>query len=278
MNHMTCREEIGGLIPKRKEDAHKGDFGRIVIFAGSRRYTGAAYFCAQAAVRSGAGLVTLITEEEVVDILATKLNEAMVLPQDSPLVSDLLNSADAIAVGCGMGNNENTKQIVEKILSLQKNIPIIIDADAINVLAGNAKRLRGKENILLTPHEMEFARLLDIDVQKVAQDREQMASSFAKEYGVNLLLKGKHTVIAAPNEYKINPTGSAKMASGGMGDTLAGVIAALAGQGLSIYQAGYCGAYIHGYAADQKGKKMYSVTATDVLEYLPYAIYDLANA
>lgn len=277
-NTITSKEEVRELIPKRRENAHKGDFGRVVIFAGSRRYTGAAYFCAQSAVRSGSGLVTLVTQEEVVDILAAKLNEVMVLSQHSPVISDLIESADVIAVGCGMGIGDNTERIVEKILSLQRKIPVIMDADAINVLAGNTKIIRGKENILLTPHEMEFARLLKVDVQEISNDREGSAIRFAKEYGIHLLLKGRHTVIANPKEYKLNPSGSAKMASGGMGDALTGIIASLAGQGLNIYQAAYCGAFIHGYAADEKGKNMYSVTASDLIEFLPYAIFDIAES
>ncbi|MDO5097105.1 MAG: NAD(P)H-hydrate dehydratase [Peptostreptococcaceae bacterium] len=276
MSKITALDEVKKLIPERKENAHKGDFGRVVIFAGSRRYTGAAYFCAQAAVRAGSGLVTLVTQEEVVDILASKLNEAMVVSQNSPIVFELLEKADVIAFGCGMENRDDTKRLLERILEI-KELLIVLDADGINVLAGEAEKLRGRKNILLTPHEMEFARLIGEDVQKISSDREGTATRFAKEYGVNILLKGKNTIIASPEDYRINPTGSSKMASGGMGDALTGIIASLAGQGLSIYQAGYSGAFIHGYAADEKGKNMYSVTASDVIEFLPYAIYDIAQ-
>lgn len=276
MSKVTVLNEIKNRIPKRKENAHKGDFGRVVIFAGSRRYTGAAYFCAQAAVRAGSGLVTLVTEEEVVDILASKLNEAMVVSQNAPLAFELLEKADVVALGCGMGNTDNTKQILKRVLELPK-VPVVLDADGINVLAGEPERLRGRNNILLTPHEMEFARLTEEDVQKISADREGMAIRFAKEYGTNILLKGKNSIIASPEDYKINPSGSAKMASGGMGDVLTGIIASLAGQGLDIYQAGYMGAFIHGYAADEKGKDMYSITASDVIEFLPYAMYDIQH-
>lgn len=275
MSKTTGLNEVKKLIPNREEDAHKGDFGRVVIFAGNRRYTGAAYFCAQAAVRAGSGLVTLVTQEEVVDILANKLNEAMVVSQNSSIAFELLEKADVIAFGCGMGNNDDTKRLLERILEI-KRVPIVLDADGINVLAGESEKLRGGKNILLTPHEMEFARLTGEDVQKISADRER-AIRFAKEYGVNILLKGKNSIIASPEDYRINPTGSSKMASGGMGDALTGIIASLAGQGLDIYQAGYVGAFIHGYAADQKGKNMYSITASDVIEFLPYAMYDIAK-
>ncbi len=275
MGKTTGLNEVKKLIPNREEDAHKGDFGRVVIFAGNRRYTGAAYFCAQAAVRAGSGLVTLVTQEEVVDILANKLNEAMVVSQNSSIAFELLEKADVIAFGCGMGNNDDTKRLLERILEI-KRVPIVLDADGINVLAGESEKLRGGKNILLTPHEMEFARLTGEDVQKISADRER-AIRFAKEYGVNILLKGKNSIIASPEDYRINPTGSSKMASGGMGDALTGIIASLAGQGLDIYQAGYVGAFIHGYAAVQKGKNMYSITASDVIEFLPYAMYDIAK-
>lgn len=275
MDKITALAEVQKMIPRRREDAHKGDFGRVVLFAGSQRFTGAAYFCAQAAVRTGSGLVTLVTPQEVVPILSCKLNEAMVLPQNSSILPELLERADVIALGCGMGNDETTYRIVDRVLKIKKEVPIVLDADAINVLRGEAERLRGRKNILITPHEMEFARLTQTDLQNIKSFREHTAIRFAQEYQTNLLLKGKNSIIANSEDYRINPTGSSKMASGGMGDALTGIIASLAGQGLEIYKAGYVGAYIHGYAADQIGKDRYCVTATDVIEFLPYAIYQI---
>lgn len=269
---ITKIEEIKKQLCSRRSDAHKGDFGKVLIFAGSRRYTGAAYLCAQAAVRCGSGLVTLTTDPQIIDILAIKLNEAMVINNDEPELNELAHTADVIAIGCGMGRHKNTLKAVEYVLNLKRKIPIVIDADAINVLAGKLEKIQGRSDLLLTPHEGEFARLLNISREEVSKYREEYALRFVQVYGVNLLLKGKDTIIAGPNGYRINPTGSAKMASGGMGDILTGMIASLVGQGMELYTAGYVAAFLHGYAADEKGRDMYSVTATDVMEYLPYVL------
>lgn len=265
-------EQIRRLIPKRKDHAHKGDFGKVVIFAGSRRYPGAAYLCAQAAVRSGSGLVTLVSDYEILDILSIKLHEAMVIHNDSDEIPKLLQEADAIAIGCGMGNNINTFKAVEYIIKCSDRIPVVIDADGINVLAGKSDILKGRENIILTPHEGEMARLIGVDYHMISENREQLAAEFVEKYGVHLLLKGKNTIIARRNEFAMNPTGSPKMSSGGMGDVLTGMIVSFAGQGLDIYEAGRLAAFVHGYCADERGKRMYSVIASDVIEYIPYAL------
>lgn len=265
-------KRIQTLIPKRKNYAHKGDFGKVIIFAGSRRYPGASYLCTQAAVRSGSGLVTLISDYEILDILSIKLHEAMIIHNGSQEIPKLIQEADSIAIGCGMGNNMNTLKAVEYVLTIADQIPVVIDADGINVLAGHLDMIRGKSNVLLTPHQGEFSRLIGVHYDIVAKNREHLAIEFVEEYGVNLLLKGKNTIIVRKNELTINPTGSSKMSSGGMGDALTGMIASFAGQGLDVYEAGCLAAFVHGYSADEKGKSMYSVIASDVIEHIPYAL------
>lgn len=278
---MSCKEislkEIKQLIPKRKKESHKGDFGKILIFAGSRRYPGAAYLCAQAAVRCGSGLVTLVSDPSVLDILSIKLHEAMVVSGNSDEIPALIQNADAIAFGCGMENTDATFLSLKSILESELKIPIIIDADGINVLAKNPKLIQGKNNVLLTPHEGEFARFLKIDRNDLKGNRKQLAEEFVEKYEVNLLLKGFHTIVARKGDVRINTTGNPKMASGGMGDVLTGMIASFAGQGMDVYTAGCFSAFLHGYCADEKGHLMYSVTASDVINDLPYALEKIKN-
>lgn len=277
LKKITGAEEIAQLLPKRKPEAHKGDFGRVLVFAGSRRYPGAAYLCAEAAVRCGSGLVTLASDYEVLDILSMKLNEAMVIHKSAAEVQGLIETADAIAVGCGMGRRSDTLSTLEQVLNSVKETPVVIDADGLNMLCGKLELIKGRANVLLTPHEGEFARLIGSDSAFISRRREALAENFVRKYGVNLLLKGKHTIVASPDEFRINPSGSSKMASGGMGDALTGMIASFAGQGMDVYTAGYFAAFVHGYCGDEKGKTMYSVTAGEVIRELPYALQRLAE-
>lgn len=277
LKKITGVEEIARLIPKRRPEAHKGDFGRVLIFAGSRRYPGAAYLCAEAAVRCGSGLVTLASDYEILDILSIKLHEAMVIHRSVPEVQQLIETADAIAIGCGMGRRSDTLSTLEQVLSSVKMTPVIIDADGINMLCGELALIKGRRNVLLTPHEGEFARLIGSDSAYISRRREALAENFVRKYGVNLLLKGRHTIVASPDEFRLNPSGSSKMASGGMGDVLTGMIASFAGQGMDIYTAGYFGAFVHGHCGDERGKRMHSVTATEVISEIPYTLHSLAE-
>lgn len=261
---------------KRNKHSHKGDYGRVVIVAGSKGFTGASYIATQGAVRSGAGLVTLCCDEEIQPILSSKLIEAMTLHfKDTEKLKELLKSSNCIAIGPGMGNNETTLQLVMDTL-LNATCPVVIDADGLNVLKGNLHLLEESKNkVMITPHLGEMSKLTGLTIEEIKQNRMGIAQSFAQKYKCIVLLKGYNTVITDGHETIINPTGNSAMASGGMGDALTGIIASFIAQGYEPLKATSISAFIHGYTGEKLSKKMFCVSASQLLEELPYAIKEL---
>ncbi|MCQ9206322.1 MAG: NAD(P)H-hydrate dehydratase [Omnitrophica bacterium] len=273
-------------IPRRREDSHKGDFGHVFVLAGSQGMTGAAFLASQAAMRSGSGLVTCGVPKSLNAIMETKLTEAMTLAlpevKDGALalpaekiILQFVKKTDAVVVGPGISRHPETQKLVRNLLE-KINKPVILDADGIIALAGNADIL--KKRILptvLTPHPGEMSRLVGKDVRAIQANREKTASDFAKKHKVILALKGRKTVIADPkgNTY-INRTGNSGMSTAGVGDVLTGMIASFVGQGINPYSATVIGVYLHGLAGDlaAKEKGQFSLIATDLLEKLPQAI------
>ncbi|CAG7839481.1 Bifunctional NAD(P)H-hydrate repair enzyme Nnr [Clostridium haemolyticum] len=275
-DYLVEKNSVKSIIPIRVNYLHKGNFGRTSIVAGSVGFTGAAYIATQAAVRSGAGLVTLCCPEKIQDILSNKLVEAMTLSfKDKEKLNDILKKSDSIAVGPGMGNNEGTLKILSNIIRYT-NSPIVIDADAINVLKDNLEMLKEKNNkIVLTPHVGEMSKITGISIDTINKNRIDIARQFAKEYDIIVLLKGYNTIITDGITTMVNTTGNSAMASGGMGDCLTGIIAALMSQGLDAFEAAYVGAYIHGYSGDKLSKNRFCVNATDILEEIPFTLKEL---
>lgn len=273
LNHQMVLD----ILPDRKETAHKGDFGRILLLCGSRCYTGAPWFAAMGALRCGAGLVYLGVPESIYAIEATKLNEPIVFPlpeEDGtlsvtaiPKIQELLDSMDAVLIGPGLGQSEGTQAVVREVLTGFSG-PAVVDADGINVLAQHKDVLRERQSpTILTPHPGEFARLggdHSIDRRKAAMD-------FAKAYGCILVLKGHGTVITDGNRCYVNPTGNPGMAVGGSGDVLSGMIAGLIGQKIDPLLASACGAFLHGMAGDICAENMgqYGMLPSDMVEVLP---------
>lgn len=270
--YLTEIEDIKAIIKKRKKHSHKGDFGRVTIMAGSENFTGAAYISSQAAVRTGAGLVTLCTKKSIVDILRNKMVEAMTMSYEHSDFEKIISNSDSIAMGPGMGNSEFTFKYVEKILSME-GCPVVIDADGLNVLKDNLELLKNsKRKIVITPHMGEMSRLTGISTSELVENRIEIAVDFAKEHGVVVLLKGYNTIITDGDEVYINPTGNSKMASGGVGDTLTGIIASFIGQGYEPFKATILGAYVHGYCAEVVSENMFCINASHLIENLPYVI------
>lgn len=270
--YLTEIGDIKNIIKKRNKCAHKGDFGRVTIIAGSENFIGAAYISTEAAVRSGAGLVTLCTKKSILDILKSKLIEAMSMSYEDSAFENVISNSDSIAIGPGMGNTELTLKYVKTILS-NDGCPVVLDADALNVLKGNLELLKEcKRKIIMTPHMGEMSKLIGIDVKSLVENRIDIAVNFAKKYKVVLLLKGYNTIITDGNEVYINSTGNSKMASGGMGDTLTGIIASFIGQGYEPLKATILSAYIHGYCGDILAEDMFCVNASHVIEKLPYVV------
>ncbi|MCY6354565.1 NAD(P)H-hydrate dehydratase [Clostridium sp. ZS2-4] len=277
-DYIIQNEDIKNGMLRRDKYSHKGKFGRVAVIAGSRGFVGAAYITTQAAVRSGAGLVTLCCSEAVQQIISNKFTEAMTVSyKDKEKLNEILKKSNVIAIGPGMGNNEGTLKIVTDTLKLTE-CPLVIDADGINVLKDNLHLLKNKkEKVILTPHLGEMSRITNISIEKIEKNKIQIAKQFAKEYGVILLLKGYNTIITDGETTIVNTTGNSGMASGGMGDCLTGVIASFIGQGLDPFKATYMAAYVHGACGDKLSENMFCVNAQHVLEELPFVIKELQS-
>jgi len=273
LNH----EAVLSLLPDRDPVAHKGDYGRILLLCGSRGYTGAAALAAMGALRSGAGLVYLGVPESIYAIEATKLTEPVVFPlpdADGMLsaagiheIRKRLQKIDAVLIGCGLGQSEQTGQVLDMVLTEFRG-PVVVDADGINLLKGHMDIVRGRiAPTVLTPHIGEFTRIGG----QITKDREQTAVDFASENHCILVLKGHQTVITDGVDVYINPTGNPGMAVGGSGDVLAGIIVSLIGQGLPPLTAAACGAWLHGASGDVCADEMgqYGMLPQDMLLALP---------
>jgi len=271
-------------LSRRKADSHKGDFGHILILAGSAGFSGAAVLCAEAALRSGAGLVTLGIPTSLNNpIIKVKPAEVMTLPlpetKEGSLsasayrkIKEFSRKADIIAIGPGLSQNKATQTLILRVISgIDK--PMVIDADGLNALA---KRLNSlKENMILTPHPGEMSRLTGLTVAEIQKNRKKVAKDFANVYNVEIVLKGKNTIVADnKNNFYVNKTGNPGMAKGGSGDVLTGIIAAFLGQKMNRFQAAKYAVYLHGVAGDLAAKKktQISMTASDIIDMLPEAI------
>ena len=273
LNH----ELVLSLLPDRNPWGHKGNFGKLLLLCGSRGYTGAAFFAAMGALRSGAGLVFLGVPESIYGIEAVKLNEPVIFPLpdaggrlSADAVSEILTrlpQMDAVLVGPGLGQSGGTLAVVRAVLE-KAECPVVVDADGINVLSAHRDLLRGRKSpTILTPHDGEFARLGGV----IGEDRMSAAAALAEELGCTVLLKGHETCITDGTDGYLNPTGNPGMAVGGSGDVLAGVITALLGAGLSPLEAAACGAWLHGAAGDRCAAELgqYGMLPTDMLSALP---------
>ena len=273
LNH----ELVLSLLPDRNPWGHKGNFGKLLLLCGSRGYTGAAFFAAMGALRSGAGLVFLGVPESIYGIEAVKLNEPVIFPLPDaggrlsadavPEILTRLHKMDAVLVGPGLGQSEGTLAVVRAVLE-KAECPVVVDADGINVLSAHRDLLRGRKlPTILTPHDGEFARLGGV----IGEDRMAAAAALAEELGCTVLLKGHETCITDGTDGYLNPTGNPGMAVGGSGDVLAGVITALLGAGLPPLEAAACGAWLHGAAGDRCAAELgqYGMLPTDMLSALP---------
>lgn len=275
--NIECNYEahIRDLIPIRHEYGHKGTYGRCLIIAGSKGFTGAAYLSTKAAINTGAGLVTLGCYKEIWDIMSIKLNEAMTLDNQSCDFFNIMKKADSIAIGPGLGITLTTKSLLHKVLKNSK-CNLVIDADALNILSEDLEMLcLGKNRTVITPHPGEMSRLTGYDIEYINNNREYVAVEFSKKYNVVVLLKGHNTVITNGEKTYINPTGNSSMASGGMGDALTGIIAAFMAQGLNPISSALIGAYIHGLIGDKLNKEMYCVPASTLIEKIPFILKEL---
>ena len=281
---MNPSKAIGKLLGSRPRDSHKGDYGRVFILAGSRGMSGACVLTAQAALRSGAGLVTVGMPKSLTNSLARRFAEAMTKPLPEmksgtlskrafPLIMKFLGTQDVLAIGPGLSQNRETQTLIRRIV-LQATKPMVIDADGLNALKGHADFLNKlKSAAILTPHPGEYGRLFGVRVPEGDRERRKQVLRTARRYGVIIALKGHHTVVASPQgKVYVNRTGNPGMATGGSGDVLTGVIAALLAQKkINPFSAACIGVFIHGLAGDlvRKKKGEISLIAGDLVEVLP---------
>ncbi|HEY6010171.1 MAG TPA: NAD(P)H-hydrate dehydratase [Nitrospirota bacterium] len=277
---------VWGLMGPRRADAHKGDFGHLLVVAGSPGKAGAAVMAARSALRCGTGLVSIATPNSQVPVIQAHLAEAMCVPSAESIEGTLgmgseeellavTNRMNACAIGPGLSTHHETVRAVRNLIQ-RISVPAVIDADGLNALAGFTDILkRVRPPLVLTPHPGEMGRLAGISSDEVQRDRIGVASAFAKKFNVTLVLKGANTIVASPaGSVSINATGNPGMATAGTGDSLTGMIGGFLAQGYHAYEAACLGVYIHGSAGDRavKEKGEAGMIAGDLIEKIPEAI------
>lgn len=271
---VTYTEEDVLKLPVRKENSHKGTFGKVLVIAGSPKISGAAYLAAAGAYRIGAGLVKLYTPKENQIAMQVLLPEALLetYEEGRPAIKqlkDCMEWADVIVIGPGIGTDRGAEKILKYVVS-KSNVPVVIDADGINLLAKNKTSLLDKKvPVVLTPHIQEMARLTGKSRDTIMNRPMEEADLFVRDYDVTLVLKSARTIVAKADAHRfINTSGNSGMATGGSGDVLAGMIGGLIAQGMDSFEAAKLGVYLHGKAGDAAAaaKSTYSMTATDILD------------
>lgn len=288
---MLDEEDI--VLPFRYPDANKYEVGKVAVLAGSKGYTGAAALTAQAALKIGAGLAVLGIPESLNSIMEQKLTEVITRPLPEtgeltigaaslPSIQELLEWADVLAIGPGLGRSEEVQETIIAILKIFKK-PTVIDADALFALANHPAILNGNHHAhwIFTPHLGEFRRFLPGESKEsLATNRIELAQDFARKHGLTLLLKGAPTLVAMPDRrVYLNPTGNSGLASGGTGDVLTGFIAGLLAQGYDPDEAAYTASFVHGYTADYIVEKetVYALMAGDLITHLGPALNRLLD-
>ncbi len=260
-NRFVTDDNIFSALPQRKLDSNKGTYGQLLCLCGSPDMPGAAMLAVSAALRVGTGLVRICGLKETLNILKNRISEPVftTLPEEKgkyteksfDTIKNHLEKASAILCGCGIGNDESAFSLFKKICE-SSSCPIVIDADMLNILSKNTNffNIFGKRCII-TPHPGEASRLLGTDIKDINERRIYYAQSLSEKFGCTTLLKGYRTVISSPDgRIAVNPNGNNGMSKGGSGDVLAGIIASLAAQGVSLFDSAVLGAYIHGKAGD----------------------------
>jgi hydroxyethylthiazole kinase-like uncharacterized protein yjeF len=295
--HLQVGEEVARLFVPRSDECHKGDFGHLLILAGSTGKAGAAILAARGALRIGSGLVSVAVPEPLLAIVEVGSIESMTIPLPATSghtgvggggaaasLDHLLRALvgkQALAVGPGLGIAEETADTIRELIA-GSMLPLVLDADGLNAVAGRPELIVERQGAtILTPHEGELARLLDVSRSRISEDRVAASQAAAAKYQAIVVLKGPRTLIVDPGgETYANSTGNGGMASGGMGDVLTGMIGALLGMGYEPLAAAQVGVYLHGLAGDLGAQELSaeSLTAGDLLDFLPDAIRSLASA
>ncbi len=263
-------------LPKRIENSNKGTYGKVLNIAGSDYMPGAAYLSSVSTLKVGCGYCFLASTERVIDSVAAQTSNLVFLSRKDILKH--LSECNVVEIGCGLSQDSDAIDIFQTVIeNLQKHLPLIIDADGLNILSKMPEFFTSKEllNVIFTPHPKEASRLLDCALDEVLNDTEKAAEKISKIYNAITVLKTHKTVVISPDGRKyINTTGNNSMAKAGSGDVLTGMIAGLAAQGMNLYEASALGVYLHGLCGDIAAENLtaYSVMAQDLINFIPEAI------
>ncbi|MDY5479436.1 MAG: NAD(P)H-hydrate dehydratase [Peptostreptococcus porci] len=269
------RKYIHANLKSIESYVHKGDMGKVCLFAGSTGFTGAGFISTRACSRTGSGLTTLICDENIQAIMSEKLDEEMTCNiNEWEKVSSLLEKSDAIAFGPGIGITEHKQKLLDFLID-KYDKPKVIDADGLKMIDFNW--LHKKSNTIFTPHIGEFSQMVNLSVEEIESDRMAISKNFAKEHDVVLVLKGKNTIVTDGDRVMVNTTGNRGMANGGMGDALTGIILSLCGQGYDNFTAACIGVYLHGLCGDVVFEENNTVNATKLIKIIPNIMKILYN-
>jgi hydroxyethylthiazole kinase-like uncharacterized protein yjeF len=269
------KEYFKNILPKRPRNSHKGTFGHVLNIAGSEFYTGAAYFSSISALKSGCGLVTLASAEIVLRTISALSPDIILMPLGK-IKRRNINKFQAISIGCGLSQDKKVINVFKNVIKLLKDleIPVVIDADGLNILSKFKKTVL-PNNTILTPHPKEFSRLIGVTLEDVLEQPEFWIKKCCEKYNCTTVLKLHKTIVAdnKGNFYE-NSTGNSALSHGGSGDVLCGIISGFLAQGLNCFDASVLGVYLHGVSAEIASEELtqYSVLASDLLNYIPKAI------
>ena len=265
-------------MPAREQNSNKGTFGKVLNFCGSENYIGAAYLSTYSSLKVGAGFSALATKQKIIDSVSTLLPEAVYLTREQGV--EKLDEYTVVLIGCGLGLKEDSKKLMEDVLSkVSSDVPIVIDADGLNILAsGFMTDILQYKKLILTPHPLEASRLLGVSLKYVLANLEDAAMAISRKYSCVTVLKTHRTVISDKDlNLHINQNGNSALAKAGSGDVLAGIIAGLLAQGVDVFEASKLGVYLHSRAGEIASEELteYSVMASDLPKYLHIAIKEI---
>lgn len=267
-------------LPKRSENSNKGTFGKVLNISGSEYMTGAGFLSSVSALKVGAGYVELASCERALNVVATLAPEVVLAPLSK--IPELISNATVLLIGCGLSTSDTAKRIVKTVLPAQ--IPTVVDADGLNILAESTEILHSAKNdkiknLIFTPHPKEASRLLNCELEDVLNDMENSAKKICEKYNCITVLKSHNTIVSDGNKIYRNTTGNSALAKAGSGDVLAGIIAGLLAQKMTPFDASCLGVYIHGLAGDLAKNDLtaYGVLASDTVRYIPNALKKLTK-
>ena len=261
-------------MPIREQESNKGTFGKVLNFCGCENYIGASYLATVSSLKVGAGFSALASTKDVIRSVSSLLPEAVYLSREEGLKS--INNYTVVLIGCGIGISQESQSLLQSVLTkIDKRIPLVIDADGLNILSESS--IKPSSNTILTPHPLEAARLLGVDLEIIVRDVESAVKQLYEKYGCTIVLKTHRTVIYDGERLAVNQHGNSALAKAGSGDVLAGVISGLLAQKMPLFEAAKLGVYLHSRAGEIASEELteYAVLASDLPKYIHKAIKEI---